>query len=99
MLLLMSNIVCEDVLVQTQYDGRSVEWKLGNCLSSRVYDNYRSYVQRCCLLPGSHTLTCINRDKSEGWKGGNVQYQKISYCNDFFAFKTFRNIQLKGNNM
>ena len=89
-------IVCEDVIVKTQYDGQSMKWKLGHCRSSRTYSDYRTYVQRCCLFPGNYTLTCINSDKPDGWKKGLIQFHNATYCNDFFAFNSFRNIKIEG---
>ena len=88
--------VCKDVTVKTQYDGQSVNWKLGNCHNARQYDDYREYIQRCCLTPAKHTLTCINNGKPEGWKNSRLSVQGVEFCYDFMSFKVFRQITVKG---
>ena len=93
------SIVCKDVAVTTQYDGQSIKWKLGNFQSAQQYDNYREYIQRCCLFPGVYTLTCINNDKSEGWKNGRLTIQGLDYCNDFMSFRVFRQIIVRGRSL
>ena len=90
-------LVCNDVTVRTQYDGQSVKWKLGHCHNARQYQDYREYIQRCCLIPGKYTLTCINSDNPEGWKNGRLTFQGVDFCYDFMAFKVFRQIIVEGN--
>ena len=92
-------LVCQDVTVKTQYDGQSVKWKLGHCNNARQYDDYREYIQRCCLIPGKHTLTCINNGKPEGWKNSLLSFQGVDFCFDFMAFNVFRQIKVEGTNI
>ena len=89
-------LVCQDVTLKTQYDGQSVNWKLGHCHNARQYDDYREYAQRCCLIPGIYTLTCINNGKPEGWKNSRISFQGVDFCFDFMSFKVFRQIMVEG---
>ena len=91
-------LVCIDVMVKTEYDGQSVKWKLGHCQNARHYENYREYIQRCCLIPGKHTLTCINNETPDGWKNGRLTIQGVDFCYDFMSFKVFRQVMVEGEN-
>ena len=77
----------------------SPEWTLESCHGPPFdwpYDENEIYYDRCCLLPGRHTLTCINKKSEFGW--GNVTF-KIDgerYCDDFFGFKAMRTILVEG---
>ena len=82
--------------MKTQYDGKSIDWKLGYCQNDRQYDSYREYIQRCCLTPGKQTITCINNEKPEGWKNGRITFQGVDFCHDFMSFKAFRQIIVQG---
>ena len=85
--------------MKTQYDGQSVNWKFGHCNNARQYDDYREYIQRCCLNPGKHTLTCINNDKPDGWKNSRLSIQGVDFCHDFMSFKVFRQITVEGTSI
>ena len=89
-------LVCRDVKVKTQYGGNQIKWKLGSCQSVQVYQDYREYLQRCCLIGGKYTLTCINSDKPEGWKNGQLLFQGLSFCDDFMAYTAFRQVIIAG---
>ena len=82
--------------MKTQVDGTSVDWKLGHCQNYQRYDNYREYIQRCCMIPGKQTLTCSNSNKPEGWKNGRITVQGVDFCHDFMSFKVFRQIEVEG---
>ena len=90
-------LVCKDVTVKTQYDAQSVKWKLGDYHNAREYDDFREYIQRCCLIPGIYTLTCINNDNPEGWKNSRLSFQGVDFCFDFMSFKVFRQIIVEGD--
>ena len=91
--------ICKDVTVKTQYDGQSVRWKLGHFHNARQYDDYREYIQRCCMIPGIYTLTCINNDNPEGWKNSRLSFQGVDFCFDFMSFKVFRQIIVEGTGL
>ena len=86
------------------------EWTLGSCYGPKLeyepedhpyeriipYGENEFHYDRCCLQPGRHTLTCINKKSELGW--GNVTF-KINgkrYCDDFVGFKAMRTILIEG---
>ena len=80
------------------YGGDNIKWKLGSCRSAQKYQDYREYVQRCCLAPGSHSLTCSNSDKPEGWRNGYLRFQGLNFCDDFMSYNAFRKVMINGKN-
>ena len=89
-------IVCHDTRLKTKYDGHLIAWELGPCKSKHIFESYKVYIQRCCVLSGTHILTCLNREKDEGWKSASLEYQQREYCNDFISFKSMSHVQVKG---
>ena len=83
-------------MVKAQYGAVSLKWKLGHCHNARQYNDYREYLQRCCLIPGKHVLTCINNDGPEGWKNSRLTFQGVDFCHDFMSFKVYRQITVEG---
>ena len=78
----------------------SPEWTLGSCSGPKwtiSYDENEYYYDRCCLLPGRHSLTCINKKSEFGW--GNIKFEinGKQYCDDFVGFKAMRTILVEGN--
>ena len=47
---------------------------------------------RCCLSPGRHTLTCINKKSELGWENFTLEIDGKRYCDDFIGFKAMRTI-------
>ena len=90
-------IVCHDIRLKTKYDAHLISWELGPCRSIHVFENYMEYIQRCCVPPGTQTLTCINKEKDEGWKSASLEYQSRIYCNDFMSYKVMSHVQVIGN--
>ena len=93
----MIKIVCHDARLETKYDGDLIQWELGPCKSAHVFESYKSYIQRCCLPPGTHILTCFNTEKDEGWKSASLTYRGHVYCDDFMSYKAMSHVQVKGN--
>ena len=89
--------VCHDTRLETKYDGHAIRWELGPCRSTHIFEDYKKYVHRCCVLPGTHILTCVNTVKDEGWKSASLKYQGRKYCDDFMSFKTMIRIDVKEN--
>ena len=93
----MFDLVCHDVKLETKYDGHLIQWELGPCKTAHVFESYKSYVQRCCVSPGTHILTCFNTEKDEGWKSALLKYQGRVYCDDFMSYKSMSRVLVKGN--
>ena len=91
--------ICLDLQISTVQQGEYSEWHLGPCNNlGTEYVNHRNYIQRCCLEPGQHTLTCINKRKPYGWDDGYIEIQGHRYCNDFMSYKITQKITIKGMN-
>ena len=88
--------VCFDVKISTAQYGSDLEWRLGTCNSIGILYPTKIYIHRCCLKPGRHTLTCINRRNPFGWDGGYIEIQGHRYCDDFMAYRLMQTINIKG---
>ena len=83
------------------------QWKLETCEGPPPEQNYASrttYYERCCLLPGRYTLTCIDKLKKHsvntyGWGNAYIEIDGQRYCDDFFGFKAMRTVSVIGNKM
>ena len=85
-ILTLVNNVCFDVELTTKSWANEISWSIGSCSNNRVYNNYNSYTQKCCLTPGQQTLTC--KDKyGDGWHGGFIEIYGRRYCQDFTSGK------------
>ena len=88
----------------------SHEWTLGSCYGPKMeewngikyefkivpYGENELHYDRCCLLPGRHTLTCINKKSEFGWGNVTFEINGKRYCDDFFGFKAMRTILVEG---
>ena len=54
------------------------------------------HIERCCLTPGRHVLTCQNEDRPYGWGNASVEIQGQRYCDDFFGSMARRIVVIKG---
>lgn len=80
--------LCFDVKVVTIQFGSDLEWKLGICETKKVvYDNGKTYLHRCCLKPGQHTLTCTNKRTPYGWGDSYIEILGHRYCDDFMSYR------------
>ena len=88
--------VCFDVKITTVRYGADTMWWLGTCSSNGlIYDHYKKYIHRCCLRPGQHTLTCINKQNPYGWGDGHIEIQGHRYCNDFMSYRLIQRIIIR----
>ena len=77
----------------------SRSWKMGSCTGPTGRTKYTSigtYIDRCCLPPGSYTLACKNDKGPFGWGNSFIEIQGMRYCNNFFGSETFRRVLIKG---
>ena len=89
--------VCFDIKISTVHHGSDSEWQLGICDGKgTTYQNFREYLQRCCIKPGKHTLTCTNRRNPYGWDEGYIEIQGHRYCNDFMSYRLMQKIIITG---
>ena len=75
----------------------SPEWRMGSCFGPRTtYTSGRTYYDRCCLTPGTYTLTCKNTKSKYGWGNSNFTIGGKRYCDDFVGFKAMRTVSIPG---
>ena len=73
----------------------SPEWTLGSC-NGWIGKENETHFYRCCLQPGQHTLTCINKKSEFGWGNVTFRINGKRYCDDFVGFKAMRTILFEG---
>ena len=71
---------CFDVSFRKMSDNSN--WAIGTCYSSLQYQNPGIYIERCCVLPGDHILTCIQPDNDD-WSQGVLTLLGHEFCNDY----------------
>ena len=76
-----------------------INWSIGNCSKAGNYfldRNIRTtFVERCCLKPGFHTLICSSKNPW-GWNGAVLEFQGHQHCNDFIGYHAMRRIHVPG---
>ena len=88
----------------TQGSSPKVRWKLGTCssvnsdIANTVYQYGSTFVERCCILPGRHTLTCDSSIPTRGWKGAYLNIGGHTYCDNFIGYKLMQKIFAGGTN-
>ena len=88
--------ICFNVKVSILQLDANAEWRLGTCNNIGIeYENYKEYIQRCCLKPGEYTLTCMNKQSPNGWGPGYIEIQGQRYCDDFMSFKLMQKISIR----
>ena len=88
--------VCIDVETKTASQANQMKWTLGPYVSPANLEDHGIMLQRICVLPGHYVLTCFNAAKPEGWHNSYLRIQGQRYCDDFTAYKAFRNIEIHG---
>jgi hypothetical protein len=88
-----SDLICIDVSLTSGHYGSN--WEIGPCSSSPMQSKqnqmYAKYIEKCCISPGKHTLTCTDSEKT-GWGGGFLEIQGHRYCHDFIGFTAMRKV-------
>merc|ERR1712038_1407610 len=77
--------VCFDVSMHGIVWIHEASWSLGPCKGGSNYSplsRSRNLIEKCCLPPGEHVLTC-NDAFGDGWPGGYLDIQGQKYCNNF----------------
>ena len=77
----------------------SREWKLESCYGPKLgwkYAPNETHYDRCCLLVGQYTLTCVNRQSNYGWGNASLEIDGKRYCDDFVGFKAMRRVSVLG---
>ena len=91
--------ICFDVKISTAQHGTDSEWSLGSCDSIGIkYSKHTKYLERCCLQPGEHILTCINRRNPYGWDSGYIEIQGHRFCDDFMSHRMIQKINIRSMN-
>ena len=66
----------------TKSYGAENSWSLGKCSSTSLHKSSTTYGAECCLPPGEYTLECKDTH-GDGWHGGYININGISYCGSF----------------
>ena len=88
----------------THDNSPNLRWSFGTCssvnsdLENSVYEYGSIFVERCCLIPGMHTLTCDSNIPTRGWKNAHLTIAGHIYCDNFIGFKLMQNIIASGGN-
>ena len=88
-----------EMLLLVEKGSSELQWSLGSCSGIQHYpqDFTRyEYRERCCLQPGTYTLTCQNNKQPEGWNNGFIELQGKRYCDDFIGLKALRKVEIVG---
>ena len=90
--------VCFDVILTIGIaELRNKWWTLGRCAKA-LSDGFSwvgDFVERCCLEPGKHTLTCHTGGRDFGWKGSHIVIDGHTYCDDFITSIAMREIEIE----
>ena len=104
MILIFSIAVCVEIKIRVIKENEEMlnithQWELSSCKGSISYISNSTYdkLERCCLKPGQHILTCHNEKGPYGWGRSSIQIQGHHYCNDFVGFKAHRSVLIYGN--
>ena len=93
-LFILDDKICFDVKISTEQYA-DLEWQIGACYSNRNwYQTFEKYIERCCITPGQHTLTCINKQQPFGWGTGYIEIQGHRYCDDFMSYRLMQKITI-----
>ena len=95
-ILIYGLIVCFDIKTHAKNDVTILRWTFGSCSSSGGYRNNNTYLERCCVSSGKHTLTCYNTKAPEGWKGSYLEIGKHKFCDDFMDYRVMSRIDAQG---
>ena len=89
---------CFTVDIQPKRRAWEMSWTLGTCKNSRTYtSSHDPYTESCCLVAGTHKLTCA-ASRGNGWPGGFIQIGKTRYCDDFaMGDQLITEIDISGN--
>ena len=88
----------------TRDNDQHLRWSFGTCFSvnsdlkNPVYKYGSIFLERCCLVPGMHTLTCDSSIPTRGWKDAHLTIAGHIYCDNFIGFKLMQNIIVSGIN-
>jgi len=77
-----------DFSIKTTAFSSQMSWNVEgtNCYSDDPYPSHKLITKQCCLMPGEHTLNCIDNFK-DGWDGGYLLINGKKYCQNFRSIK------------
>ena len=100
------------VQIQYQNEDKDIyfsrSWEIDSCYGpKKIYDNQtekiidqyennRTYIDFCCIGPGTHILQCINSIGPYGWGKSFIEIHGQRYCDDFVGNKGLRRIVIEG---
>ena len=76
--------VCTEIIVVTGNYGNENSFSFGSCNSTQEYPSYNTTIEICCQPAGTYELVCTDT-YGDGWHGGYIEVEGMSYCGDFTA--------------
>ena len=70
-------------------------WKFGNCSSSLEFFKPGIYIEKCCVSPGNHILTC-NNNEGDDWSRSVLIIKGHHFCNDYVGNTAMIRLNLQG---
>ena len=70
-------------------------WKLGNCSSSLGFVKPGIYIEKCCVSPGDHILTCDNHEGTD-WSRNVLTIKGHQFCNDYVGYTAMIRLNIEG---
>ena len=70
-------------------------WEFGSCSSSPEFSTAGIYIDKCCISPGEHILTCKKTDGHD-WSRSVLTLKGHQFCNDYVGSKTMITLNLEG---
>ena len=71
-------------------------WSLGHCFQSQKWTGPGTYIERCCLSKGIHTLTCKTNQENNDWSSNVVVVMGHQFCEDFVGYEAVFSINISG---
>ena len=83
---------CFDISLRKVRDTAS--WELGSCSLSLEYVTPGVYIEKCCVTPGEHILTCNNHE--DDWSRSVLILRGHHFCNDYVGYKAMIRLNISG---
>ena len=69
----------------------SRKWRMGQCsgIHEYTFNKRMMYIERCCVNPGEHILSCHDEEKKVkmGWGNASIEINGQTYCDNYVGEK------------
>ena len=93
MFFLESDLECFDISLRKI--SKSSSWAFGSCSSSLEYSSSGIYIEKCCISPGDHILTCNNHEGTD-WSRNVLTIKGHQLCNDYVGYTAMIRLNIEG---